>query len=316
MADPISRLRMISADALTRLVPMADAIAAVRAVLVDGFDPALDLDRTIVDVPTGQLLLMPSAFDDVVGHKLATVAPDAPGRTVPRIQALYVLIDAAALSPIALIDGTALTTLRTPAVSAAVLDDLAAPDAASLVVFGTGPQGVAHVAALAAIRRLNRVRLVGRDAARAAAACAAVHRIVPEADVAIGSAADVPDADLVVCATTSTSPLFAAADVRERAAVVAVGSHSPDARELDGALLGRAQVVVETRRVAREEAGDVVLAVADGALDASDVVPMADVVTGRVAVAPDRPRVLKTCGMGWQDLVVARLAEKRMRREE
>jgi ornithine cyclodeaminase/alanine dehydrogenase-like protein (mu-crystallin family) len=87
--------------------------------------------------------------------------------------------------------------------------------------------------------------------------------------------------------------------------VVAVGSHEPDAREVDAPLLGRATVVVEDVGTALREAGDVVLAIAEGRLTADDLVPMRDVVTSTVTPPADRPLVLKSVGMSWQDLVVA-----------
>ncbi|GAA1773222.1 ornithine cyclodeaminase [Agromyces lapidis] len=249
---------------------------------------------------------MPADLGRYAGQKLATVAPANPERGLERIQAVYIVLDAETLSPVALLDGTELTNLRTPAMSAAMLDLVAEPDASSVVVFGTGPQGVRHVEAMRAIRPIERVRFVGRDPERAERAVAAF--AASGLDVAVGTAADVADADLVVCATTAREPLFDAALVREGTALVAVGSHERDARELPGALLGRAQVIVETDRVARTEAGDVILAVAEGHLSPGDVVPMARIATGDVAVARDRPRVVKTCGMGWQDLAVAQAA--------
>ena len=87
--------------------------------------------------------------------------------------------------------------------------------------------------------------------------------------------------------------------------VIAVGSHEPDARELPADLLARATVVVEDPGAALREAGDVVLAIADGAIRADDLVPMRDVVTGAVRPGPDRPLVFKSTGMSWEDLVVA-----------
>jgi ornithine cyclodeaminase len=173
-------------------------------------------------------------------------------------------------------------------------------------VFGTGPQGVRHVEAMRAIRPIERVRFIGRDQTRAEAAVRAV--TAPGLDAAVGSAADVRGADLVVCATTARTPLFDASLVADHAVVVAVGSHEPDVRELDSALLARSQVVVETPEVALREAGDVVLAIADGVYDPGRLVPLADLVTRRVAPELDRPRVLKTSGMGWEDLAVAMAA--------
>jgi ornithine cyclodeaminase len=99
--------------------------------------------------------------------------------------------------------------------------------------------------------------------------------------------------------------VFDSALLRDAVVVVAVGSHEPDARELDAALLGRATVVVEDVATALREAGDVVLAIAEGALTPVDLVPVRDVLTGAVAVPADRPLVFKSVGMSWQDLVVA-----------
>ena len=88
--------------------------------------------------------------------------------------------------------------------------------------------------------------------------------------------------------------------LRDGAVVVAVGSHEPDATELDASLLRRATVVVED-----VEAGDVVMAIAQGALTPRDLVPVRDVVRGSVDVPSGRPLVFKSVGMAWQDLVIA-----------
>ncbi|WP_022887829.1 ornithine cyclodeaminase family protein [Agromyces italicus] len=306
MTDVIAAIRVLDAAALRARVDLPRAIRALQHALRAGFDPDDDPPRSIVDVRHGQLLLMPADLGRYAGQKLATVAPANPERGLERIQAVYIVLDAETLSPVALLDGTELTNLRTPAMSAAMLDLVAEPDASSLVVFGTGPQGLRHVEAMRAIRPIERVRFVGRDRGRVERAVAAF--AASGLDVAVGSAGDVADADLVVCATTAREPLFDAALVHERTALVAVGSHERDARELPGALLGRAQVIVETERVSRAEAGDVIMAVEEGHLSPGDIVPMARIATGDIDVARDRPRVVKTCGMGWQDLAVAAAA--------
>ncbi|MBS1674979.1 MAG: ornithine cyclodeaminase family protein [Actinobacteria bacterium] len=313
MPDVIADLTLINAARLAERVSMPQAILAIGDLLRGGFDPETDLPRTIHDVPHGQLLLMPAAIDGMVGQKLASVAPDNPARGLERIQAVYVLLDGATLAPLALLDGTALTSLRTPAVSAAVVDVVADADASHLVVFGTGPQAVRHVQALAAVRPLQSVRLIGRDPARATAAVAEAGAVAPGIDVAVGTIDDLPVADLVVCATTASDPLFPADAIRAQATVVAIGSHEPAKAELHTELLGRAQVIVESRRVAETEAGDVMRAVAAGALRREDLVTMHELFTGSVAGARDRPRIVKTCGMGWQDLAVAARA---VRQEE
>ena len=112
-------------------------------------------------------------------------------------------------------------------------------------------------------------------------------------------------ADVVVCATSAPTPVFDSALLRDEVLVVAVGSHEADARELDAALLPRASVVVEDVPTALREAGDVVLAIADGVLEESSLLDMREVLTGEVEVPRDRPLVFNSVGMSWQDLVVA-----------
>lgn len=308
MTDVIADLTLVTAAQIEERVTMSAAIRALQGVLRAGFDPEGDLPRTIQDVPNGQLLLMPAAIDGAAGQKFATVAPGNPLRGLERIQAVYILLDGETLAPTAVLDGTALTSLRTPAMSAAVVDPLAEKDAGDLVVFGTGPQAVRHVEALQAIRPLRTVRMIGRDADRTMAAVRAARLLAPEARIEAGDVSDVRSADLIVCATTASEPLFAASLVRDDATVVAIGSHEPQKAELDSALLGRSQVVVESRRVGLSEAGDVIRAIADGAVHESDLVTQHELFTGAVSTASDRPRIVKTCGMGWQDLAVARLS--------
>jgi ornithine cyclodeaminase len=289
-------VRFLDADAVAALGPAA-AVRAVIDALRGGLDPAADPPRVPVELTRGQFLLMPSEAPAAAGVKVVTVAPDNPTRGLPRIQAAYLLFDADNLALRAVLDGTALTTLRTPAVSvAAVLERL--PDRPLRVaVVGAGPQATGHVATLAAVRPLEGATYLVRDPSRTP--LDAVGLGSPRAGEALRSA------DVVVCATSARSPVFDSALLREDAVVVAVGSHEPDARELDAPLLGRATVVVEDVATALREAGDVVLAIAEGTLTPVDLVPMRDVVSGAVAVPADRPLVFKSVGMSWQDLVVA-----------
>jgi len=307
MSDVIADLTLVSARSIAERVTMSGAIAELQRLLRAGFDPEQDLPRGILDVPNGQLLLMPAAIEGAVGQKFATVAPGNPDRGLERIQGLYILLDGETLAPTAILDGTALTSLRTPAVSASVVDLLAEPDAGDLVVFGTGPQAVRHVEALQAIRPLRTVRLIGRDQDRTRQAVEAARAIAPDAQILTGTPDDVRTADLIVCATTASEPLFPASDARDDATIVAIGSHEPAKAEVHPDLVGRSQVIVESRRVALSEAGDVIRAIEAGTTTADDLVTMHDLFTGAVAPATDRPRIVKTCGMGWQDLAVARL---------
>jgi ornithine cyclodeaminase/alanine dehydrogenase-like protein (mu-crystallin family) len=307
---------VLDADAVRAACGPVEAVDAIATALVSGLDPAADLPRHAVALRAGQFLLMPSQSSGSgthVGIKVVTVAPDNPARNLPRVQASYLLFDADSLSLVAMLDGTALTTLRTPAVSVAAVRPrlLATAGPLRLVVFGAGPQARGHVETLAAAlsphRTLRATTQLVRDPGRGTPIHGAEVVPVgsPQAEQALRAA------DVIVCATSARAPLFEADLVSDTAVVIAVGSHEPDAREVPGALCARATVVVEDIATARREAGDVCLAVDEGDLRTSALVPMRDVVTGYHRPALSRPLLFKSVGMAWQDLVVAELVLSR-----
>lgn len=263
---------------------MREAIDAIADALRNGLDPEADPPRSIAELPAGQLLLMPAALPGAAasqgyaGVKVVSVTPSHE----PRIQGTYLLLDGPTLTPIAMLDGIALTSIRTPAVSAVAVDRLAAPNAGRLVVFGKGPQANGHIEAMRAIRPISTVDVLGRG----------------------DDPGPVRYADIVCCCTTAREPLFDSALLKDGATVVAVGSHEPDAREVDSALVERAYVVVESRASALREAGDIIQSGVDG----PGLVNLAELVRSGLTAGPDQPRLFKSTGMAWEDLVVAALA--------
>jgi ornithine cyclodeaminase/alanine dehydrogenase-like protein (mu-crystallin family) len=273
--------------AIRRALPPAAAVAAITAALAGGLDPAAGVPRSRVPLARGEFLLMPAESAAHAGVKVLTVAPGNPERGLPLVNAVYVLFDAETLRPRALLDGTALTTLRTPAVSvAAVLPLLAARRELRVVVFGAGPQGVGHEETLRAVCDVASVAVVTRRTAGSPEVAAALR-----------------EADVVVCATTSRTPVFDSAPLRDDVVVIAVGAHEATARELDSALCARSTVIVEDVATAMRESGDVIQAVAEGAVSVDALVPMAEAV--RRPPAATGPVIFKSSGMSWEDLVVA-----------
>lgn len=292
-----------TADQIAERIPAGRARRLIEKALAAGFDPATDPDRINTPAGSGHLLLMPSTISEWTGVKVASVTPDNPDRGLPRIQAVYMLMDATTLTTRALLEGSALTTLRTPAVSAAAANVLAAADAEHLVVFGTGPQAVGHARAFAEIRDLSRITVVGRHHEKVRIVLDELAGLGP--DIVAGVADDVAQADIVVCATSAAQPLFDGSLVRDGACIVAVGSHETDRRELDAGLMARSLVVVEDIATAMREAGDVIMAVQEGALTKDALVPIRDVITKVVTRRDDAPNIFKGVGMSWQDLAVA-----------
>ena len=270
----------LSAAEIERRLDVTGAVEALDGALRAGFDPETDPPRSAFEVGRGELLVMPSAAGGHAAVKLVSVGGE------PRIQGLCVLFDGETLAPVALLDGIALTNLRTPAVSALAVRHLAAPGARRLLVFGRGPQAHAHAEAMRAVRPIEQVDLVGRE-----------HDGNVDALVAA--------ADIICCCTTAREPLFDGELVADDATVVAIGSHERDAREVDDTLVRRASVVVESRASALREAGDVIQAVESGALEEDQLLTLARLVRDRSALQAGRPRLFKSTGMAWEDVVVA-----------
>jgi ornithine cyclodeaminase len=305
----VTALPYLDGDALAERLPWPVVVDELAAAAAAAFAADDFVDRTGVTTSSGQLLLMPAVSDRGVGVKLVGIGFDNATYGLPRISGLYVLYDSATLAPVALLDGTTLTTIRTAGQSAMAVARLAAPDARRLVVFGTGPQAHAHARAISSVRPIESLGVVGRRAAAVEAMCRDLRALGLPAVSATPD--DVAEADLVVCATTSTTPVFDGRRLPSDVCIVAVGSHTAVARELDDATFSRARVVlVEHRATALREAGDVIQAIAAGVLAPERIRDF-----GRLDDPLVRPAsgiaVYKSVGMAYQDLALAVAAVRR-----
>ncbi|HEY3773583.1 MAG TPA: ornithine cyclodeaminase family protein [Solirubrobacteraceae bacterium] len=301
----------------------AEAADALQAGLADRSSQTLDpVPRSAIQLPaepdgTGdrELLLMPCHGPEGVGVKLVTVAPENPSRHgLPRIQGSYALFSPDGLEPRLIIDGAALTRLRTAAVSALATRLLARPDSRRLVIFGAGVQGAAHAAAIRAVRPIEHVIVIGAgsDSARASALVAQLR--ADGASARLGDAGALAEADIVCTCTTATEPLFAEGAVRPGTHVNAIGSHRPSMCELPVELLGGALLAVETERAARAEAGEIVRAIETGVLpETGFAAELSALAAGRVTRRDDAQiTVFKSVGLSVEDLIVARALADRL----
>ncbi|HUW78761.1 MAG TPA: ornithine cyclodeaminase family protein [Candidatus Nanopelagicaceae bacterium] len=304
-------LPRIGADDIDGAVSVVGAISALERALLNGCDPARDPARITVATANGHLLLMPSELGDFLGVKIASVLTERSPEGPPRINACYLLLDSQTLTPVALLDGNALTSLRTAAVSALVAKRLATESAKNLLVFGAGPQARAHLKAMRFIRPLEQISAVVRSERAAgsidefASGLGLEIQTIDLQEVNQVNQA-VAESDLIVCATTATTPLFDGRLVSTSACVIAVGAHEPTAREIDGELVGRSLVVVEDRATAIRESGDIALAIAEGFLEPASLVTIFDLVNQhKVLEVMGRTTLFKSSGMAWEDLALA-----------
>ena len=298
------QVSVVDDEQLARRLPLSAAIDALERAFRDG-DPSASPLRSRVPTPAGQLLLMPAVGAEGLGVKLVTLTEANPARGLPFIHALYALFDPRTQAPRLLVDGAALTALRTAAVSALATRHLARPDAHRLVIFGAGVQAASHLQAIAAVRSIDELIVVTRTVGRGEAL---MHRAASMGvRASLGSPGAVAAADVVCTCTTATEPLFEGEALAAGAHVNAVGAYQPSAREVDTETVRRARVVVETRAAALEEAGDLLIPIEEGAIESRHVVAdLQEVVRGApVRTSDDDITLFESVGLAFEDLAVA-----------
>jgi ornithine cyclodeaminase/alanine dehydrogenase-like protein (mu-crystallin family) len=315
-----SEIPFLDGDAIRAAIGMGELLDAVEAAYRD---VAAGRDRSPlrarVELGEGDLLLMPGVRDGGAGAsvKLVTVMPHNAERGLPTVQAIIVWFDAGTGRPLALLDGEAVTAMRTGAASGVATRLLARHDASTLAVFGAGGQAEWQIRAVLAARSIDRVVVYARSVEARVAFAARMTEATGVAVAAASSAeAAVRDADVICCATTSATPVFDAAWVRPGTHVNGVGAFRLGMVEMPHELFGMAELVtVDARPAAMAEAGDVVAAIEAGSATEKGLVEIGAVDAGWVETRPpDAITVFKSVGLAIQDvaaaeLIVARLLE-------
>ena len=211
---------------------------------------------------------------------------------------------------LALVDATAITAIRTAAVSAVATDALAREDATRLAILGSGAQAMTHLEAMLQVRRISGTNVWSRNAEHASEfARNAAERFGVEVNVSATAATAVSDADIVCTATGAHTPILAAGAVPDGAHINAVGSGSAVQRELDGALVRDCRVFVDRLDSALHEAGDILLAIADGIVTPAHIVgEVGAVLAGRLAGRQSAREItlFKSVGLAVEDVASAR----------
>ncbi|MFD9510603.1 ornithine cyclodeaminase family protein [Streptomyces mirabilis] len=304
----------LSRDRVTELLDTDAAIASQRAAFTALGDGTAELPGKIMH---------PSRFDDsVVFAYLARLSADTgavakfgsvnPANTAAGLPTVHAVINA--LDPVtgqlaAVMDGTAVTTLRTAAASAVALDALANADSAELGLLGSGTQALAHARAVARVRDLRSVRVWSPNPARRARAARRLATELGVATKAVDTAEEaVAGVPMVAACTLSSTPVVRGAWLAPGCAVVSVGSFEPTRSEVDTDVVRRAAaVVVDDPETAAEHAGPIVDALREGVLTRADLIPLGGVLTGShpARIHPDDIVFYNSVGLGIQDAAAA-----------
>ncbi len=303
---------MFDAAEVARRLPWGALIAALDAMFRQGCAAPL---RHRHAVGGTSLLLMPAwraqgeKGGGYTGVKIVHVAPGNAARGQPAVNAVYLLSDAETGAPRAMLDGGMLTDRRTAATSVLAARHLARPDASRLLLMGSGR--VAHALA-EAYRDQFPITDIAIWSPRHERAAALASRLAEHGHPARAVARPEPgQACIIACATLATAPLIRGAELPAGVHLDLVGAYRPDMAEADGAALARARLVVDTRAGAFAEAGDLLQAIAEGAITQGHVVAeLAELCRGEIAgrEAPGQITAFKSVGWAGEDLAAAILA--------
>lgn len=307
-------VRILSQPEVATLLPMHECIDAMGTALRglaqgDTLQPLRSVHR--LPGGSGVLASMPGALgaSGAFGVKVLSVFPKNHGTPFDSHQGCILLFEPERGQLVAILDATAITAIRTAAVSAVATRALARADAGDLAILGTGTQAARHLEAMALARPLRRVRAWSRDpgSVRAFVDRARLEQRI-EVEGCRTAEEAVDGADLICTVTSASSPVLRGAWLRAGAHVNAVGACLPESRELDTEAVRRSRLVVDRRESALTEAGDVLLPLREGVIEEDHIAAeLGEVLAGRTVGrrTPEEITVFKSLGLAIEDLAAA-----------
>lgn len=302
--------RIFGAEETAARLPYAALADAIREIVLARSSGGVQAPaRLALPLPEGGVLLvMPASDAEIAITKLVTVHPGNAGRGLPTIQGEVVVMEAATGERLGLLDGATVTARRTAALSLLAARELAPRPEGPLLVVGAGTQGRSHLEAFVEGLGISKVFVTSRTREGAEALAGHAQGLGVEAVVVERPEEALPEAGMIVTATTSREPVLPEG-VRSGTFVAAVGSFEPEAAELPPGMISGSTVVVDTIEGAKEEAGDLIRAEKAGAFSWKDAAALDDALrdderaTGTV--------VFKSVGDALWDLAAARAAFSR-----
>ena len=313
--DSQTRMRYITDEEVRRALTMPEAIRAVREAFIQlSTGQARVPTRTSIEIPEFRTtaLVMPGYLPRTkrLGLKLISLCEDNPSKGLPLAQAVTILMDAELGTPLAVMDASYLTAVRTGAASGAATDALARREARVVAIFGAGVQGRTQLEAVAAVRPIRKALVFDVDPRAAAAYAEDMERKLSLAVEPASSPEALREADVICTATTSAVPVFSDGDLKPGVHINAVGCYKPHVREIPGETIRRAKVYVDQRQACLEEAGDLIIPLREKLIDEGHI--LAEIGEVLAGLRPGRSSeddvtVFKSVGNAALDLAVAGL---------
>ena len=307
-------MRIIAQSDVERLLPVGDCVEVMARAMsaTSRRDVTLPI-RQFMPVPgaPGKLAIMPGTLGDpnCFGIKLVCKYERPHGDPLGTHVGMVLVFDSEKGIPLAMIEGSSLTAIRTSAASALATRELARKDATRLAIIGNGEQAMRHVHAMIAVRPIDHIAVWGRDAARAQAFAEDVAAQTSVETIAAASVAEaVKGADIICTTTSAKTPVLMGADLEPGQHINLVGSAIATTAEVDDEAVVRSRFYVDYREAAMAAAGELLGAIKRGAVTEAHIVgEIGEVVDGKVPArqTEDEITMYKSLGVASQDLAAA-----------
>jgi ornithine cyclodeaminase/alanine dehydrogenase-like protein (mu-crystallin family) len=314
-------MHILTAEDIRKTLSMKETIAAMKrayAALSDGRAEVPLRTRLSIRPQEAVSLFMPAYVQaeggDALAIKVVSLFPGNPGRGLAFIQAAVLVLQADSGRPVAVLEGSTLTAIRTGAGSGAAIDLLARPESKVVAVFGAGAQGRTQLEAACSVRTIEQAWVFDPSAERAQVMVQemAGNGPVPR-DLRVASSPQqaISDADIICTATTSNSPVFSDKELKPGVHISAIGSYTPEMQEVPAETVNRALVVVDSRSATLAETGDLLQPMQAGLFGEEHIhAELGEILLGRKAGrgTADQVTYFKSVGVAVQDAMAAQLA--------
>ncbi len=308
------KVRLLSSTNILQVCSIKEAIEAVRKAFILASEGKVEVPtRTRLDVleAKGTSLIMPSYLPEAekLGVKIINLYENNPRKGLPFSHALMLVFEASDGRPLGILEASTLTALRTGAACGLATELLSRAESQRLALFGAGFQARFQLEAVAAVRKIEEVRLFDQDKERATAFARKMSERLSIPIRVAGSAQEALEAaDIISTATTSKIPVFDDKDIKPGVHINAIGSYKPEEREVPSLTVARARVFVDKKDMALEEAGDLIIPMKEGLFGPEHIVAeLGEVASGKKSgrLAADEITFFKTVGIAAQDIVLA-----------
>ncbi len=312
---------VLTANDVRQSLPMVEAIAAMKrayALLSTGRAQVPQRAQLPILPYQGISLFMPAYVnaeeEQALAVKVVSVFPRNVERDLPLIHAVVLVLEADSGRPLAMLEGSTLTAIRTGAASGAATDLLARPDSHIAAVFGAGVQARTQLEAVCTVRPVQTAWIYDPNSERAKVFVSEMRGRGPipaDLNIAAHPQQAIDQADIICTATTSSTPVFADSDLKPGVHINGVGSYTPEMQEVPAETVQRALVIVDSRAASLSEAGDLIQPIRQGAILEDNIhAELGEIVAGHKPGRTDAQQItfFKSVGVAVQDAMAAQLA--------